>query len=216
MTRILLIEDDRLLGESLVDFLEKNGYTVRWIDDDRDVMHILNIEAFDIVVLDLILKFSNGENFIKKIKNKFSDLPIIITTAKSSIDSKEECFKLGADDYITKPFVPKELILRIDAILKRIYKTDTVEKIQSAQINLDKKTLTVNEKEILLTEKEWVILEFLIKKRNKIVTYNDILNYVWPGKDVGEESVRTYIKKLRSKLPENSIETLKGRGYRLK
>ncbi len=214
--KVLLVEDDMLLGESLKDYLVKSEFDVKWIDDDRIVTQTLSVELFDIIILDLMLKYSNGEELIKKIKEKIPDIPIIITTAKNNIASKEECFSLGADDYITKPFNPKELVLRMRAVCRRYYKINGKEKIGDVEIDIDNKVLRRFDDEIVLTKKEWDILMFLLKKRGKIVTHNDILNYVWPGSDIGEESVRTYIKRLRAVLPDGSIETHKGRGYRLK
>ncbi len=216
MIKILLVEDDKLLGESLCEFFLKNGYEAKWIDDDRDVMATLSIELFDIVILDLMLKFSKGEDLVKKIKEKNRDLPIIVTTAKNDIKSKEECFSYGADDYLTKPFNPKELILRIDAVCKRFYPVNQIEKIGDLEIDMDSKTVKKGAKELFLTKKEWALLEFLIKRKGKVVTHGDILNYIWADRDVGEDSVRAYIKKLRNILPEGAIETCKGRGYRLK
>jgi DNA-binding response OmpR family regulator len=216
MTKILLVEDDNLLGESLTDFLEIEGFSIKWIDDDRIVMQTFSVEMFDIVVMDLMLKYQDGESLIKKIKERLPDLPIIVITAKDSIKSKELCFSLGADDYITKPFNPKELILRIKAVCRRFYQYKKTEEIGDLKIDTIKKTITKNGKEISLTNKEWGVLLFLIKRRNKIVTHDEILNYIWADKDVGEDSVRAYIKKLRTILPPDSIETYKGRGYKLK
>ena len=214
--KILLVEDDALLGESLSEYLVKVGFYIKWIDDDRDVMQTLSIELFDVVILDLILKFSNGENLIKKIRQKIPNLPIIVTTAKESIKSKEECFLLGADDYMIKPFDLKELVLRIKAVCRRYYKIDKIEVIGDVEIDVQNRVMRKKSHEVYLTKKEWEVLLFLLKRRNKIVTHDDILNYVWGTSDVGEDSVRTYIKKLRNILPKDTIETYKGRGYKLK
>ncbi len=214
--KVLLVEDDMLLGESLSDYLKKASFDVKWIDDDRIVMQTLSVELFDVIILDLMLKYLSGEGLIKKIKEKVSNIPIIVTTAKESIASKEECFSYGADDYVVKPFDPKELLLRIKAVCKRYYKMNNKERIGNIEIDTDNRIMKSAGKEITLTKKEWDILAFLLKRRGRIVTHNDILNYVWADSDVGEESVRTYIKKLRAILPEDAIETHKGRGYKLK
>ncbi len=214
--KVLLVEDDMLLGESLSDYLSNADFDVKWIDDDRVVVQTLSVELFDIIILDLMLKYFKGEELIEKIKQKVSDVPIIITTAKDSISSKEECFALGADDYIVKPFDPKELVLRMKAVCKRYYRINSKEIIGNIEIDVENRIVKNGADEMVLTKKEWDILLFLLKRRGKIVTHNDILNYVWSDSDVSEESVRTYIKKLRAVLPEGSIETHKGRGYRLK
>ncbi len=214
--KVLLVEDDELLGESLKEYLSKEGFSVRWEDDDRFVLQRLSVELFDVIVLDLMLKFSSGESLIKKIKERHGSIPIIVVTAKDDMGAKEECFLLGADDYIVKPFDPKELVLRIKAVCRRYYGMDQKHRIGDVIVDTQRNLLVKDEKEIVLTQKEWELLLFLLKKRGKVVSHNDILSYVWGDSDVSEDSVRAYIKRLRSILPEGAIETCKGRGYRLK
>ncbi len=212
--KVLLIEDDALLGESLREYLQKEGFSVTWMDDERGLMQFLGVSMYDIVVLDLMLKFSRGEDLVHKIKAK--GLPVIIVTAKADLAAKEECFSLGADDYMVKPFDPRELALRINAVCRRYYNTAREEKIGDVVVDMENRVVIRDGKEMVLTQKEWDLLEFLVKRRGKVVSHDDILNYVWGDADVGEESVRTYVKRLRSILPAGAIETCKGRGYRLK
>ncbi len=209
--RVLLIEDDTHLGDALKRYLEKEGHNCNWIDDDREVFLVLNSEAFDIVVLDLILKFTNGEGILKKIKEKY-DLPVIVLTAKIEIRDKEICFNLGADDYITKPFHPKELILRINSVCRRYYGKEVV-RVKDIEIDLEKKTVKKNELLIDLTNKDWQLLELLVRNRGKLVSNNMILNYVWPYTDTDENSIRAYVKRLRKILGGELIKNVKGRGY---
>lgn len=209
--RVLLIEDDAHLGDALKRYLEKEGYDCNWIEDDRDAFLILNSEAFDVVILDLILKFTRGEDILKKIKEKYG-LPVIVLTAKGEIRDKEICFNLGADDYITKPFNPKELILRINSVCRRYYGKEIV-KINGIEIDLDKKTVKRNGVLIDLTNKDWQLLELLVRNRGKLVSNNTILNYVWPYADRDENSIRAYVKRLRKILGGELIKNVKGRGY---
>jgi len=211
--RVLLIEDDAYLGEALKRYLIKEGYECTWIEDDRDVFLILNSEAFDIVVLDLILKFSTGEDILKKIKLKFH-LPVVIMTAKDQINDKEVCFKLGADDYITKPFNPKELILRINSICRRYYNLDVI-RVKNLEIDLNKKIVKKDGQIVDLTNKDWQLLELLVRNKGRVVSTEMIVSYIWPDCDAAFDSVRTYIKRLRETLGREYIKNLKGRGYML-
>ncbi len=209
--KVLLIEDDAHLGDALKRYLEREGFSCTWIEDDREVLLILNSEAFDIVVLDLILKFEAGEKILEKIKKKY-DLPVIVLTAKGEIEDKEVCFKLGADDYITKPFNPRELVLRIKSVCKRYYGKEIVT-VGDIEIDLEKKTVKKNGLLVDLTNKDWQLLELLVRNRGKVVSTDKILSYVWPYSETDENSVRAYIKRLRSALGRDLIKNLKGRGY---
>ncbi len=209
--RVLLIEDDAHLGDALKRYLDKNGFECEWVEDDRDVMLILNSSTFDIVVLDLILKYSKGEDILKSIKRKYS-LPVIIMTAKDHIEDKEVCFSLGADDYIVKPFNPKELLLRINTVSKRYYAMDLV-KVGDVEIDLNKKTVRKGGKLIDLTNRDWQLLELLVRNRGKVVSTETIISYIWPDGDAAFDSVRAYIKRLREALGKELIKNLKGRGY---
>ncbi|WP_456393607.1 response regulator transcription factor [Persephonella sp.] len=212
--RVLLIEDDPILGESLEEYLRDNGIEVHWIKDDRDIDEIFNFEQYDVIILDLILKYSRGEDILRQLRNKGITTPVIILTAKSDIKDKEVCFNLGADDYLTKPFNPKELFLRINALTKRRH-IDEVIKIGDVEINITGKTVSKEGKEIKLSKTAWELLHFLLRNRGSIVETERILNHVWGDKPVGDEIVRTYIKELRKVLPKDSIKTYKGRGYKL-
>ncbi|MDQ7055811.1 MAG: response regulator transcription factor [Persephonella sp.] len=212
--KILLIEDDPILGESLKDYLEENSIFVHWIQDDREVEYIYNFDQYEVVVLDLILKYSRGEDILRQLRNKGIKNPVLILTAKRDIKDKEVCFSYGADDYLTKPFNPKELLLRINALSKRKH-IDSVIKIGDLEINIDKKIIKKGAEEIKISKTAWELLYYLIKNRGAVVETERILNYVWGDRPVGDEIVRTYIKELRKILPKDSIKTYKGRGYKL-
>jgi DNA-binding response OmpR family regulator len=212
--RVLLIEDDPILGESLEEYLSEQGIEVHWIQDDREVEYIYNFDQYDVIILDLMLKYSKGEDILRELRNKNINIPVLILTAKSDIKDKEKCFNLGADDYLTKPFNPKELLLRINALAKRRH-IDEIIKIGDIEINLSSKIIKKKGKEIKLSKTAWELLYYLIKNRGSVVETERILNHVWGDKPVGDEIVRTYIKELRKILPKEAIKTYKGRGYKL-
>ncbi|MGC8768696.1 response regulator transcription factor [Calditerrivibrio sp.] len=210
--RVLIIEDDILLAESLKEYLEVNNFEAEVLSYPEE---IYSVEHFDIILLDLMLKDKKGEYILKEIRKKRLDLPIIVITAKNDMESKEICFEYGADDYIVKPFDPKELLLRIKALTKRIYCCENL-RIDNVLIDFSGKKLYVDDLEVHLSRIEWELLCLLAQNRGKLVTMDKILSYIWGDKVVGTESIRTYIKNLRKALPDNFIVTYKGRGYKLK
>lgn len=212
--KVLLIEDDKNVGESIKEYLELNGIECLWIEDERELNDIISFSEFDVIILDLILKYSKGENILKYLRIKGLQTPVLIITAKTALEDKEVCFEYGADDYLTKPFEPKELLLRIKALSKRIHLSEKI-LIGDVEIDIENEKIFKNGNEIKLTKTQWNLLYYLLKNRGKIVSNESILNYVWQGKVVGDEVIRTYIKDLRKIFPEGTIETLKGRGYRL-
>lgn len=212
--KLLLVEDDRALGESLQQYLKLENIEVLWLSDERKLPNVLNIYEFDVIVLDLILKFSKGEDLITYIRKRGINTPILILTAKKTVEDKEVCFQKGVDDYLTKPFEPKELVLRVKALSKRKH-LESIVQIGDITVNIDAKLILKEEQEIKISKTAWDLLTLLVKRRGEIVDTEAILNYVWAGKAVGDEVVRTYIKELRKMLPEGAIQTYKGRGYKL-
>jgi DNA-binding response OmpR family regulator len=211
---ILLIEDDLLLGESIKEYLEENGINVDWIYDERKLEDIYSFEKYDVIVIDLILRYKKGEEILKDLRNKNIENPILILTAKNSIKDKEICFNLGADDYLTKPFNPKELLLRLKALSGRKHICEIFE-YNGLKIDIKNRQIFRKNEEIKLSDTTWKVLYILLKNRGEVVPTERILNYVWSDKPVGDENVRAYIKTLRKLLPELNIQTYKGRGYKL-
>ncbi len=212
--RVLLIEDDVILGQSLKEYLTSEEIETIWLEDERNILEMLTSQEFDVIVLDLILKYSAGEDLISLIREKGIKTPILVLTAKQSINDKEICFLRGADDYLTKPFHTRELVLRIQTLSRR-KPIDAVVRIGDVIVNLDAKAIYKSNRELKITKTAWKLLTLLIKHRGEIVSTETIMNYVWAGRIVGDEVLRAYIKELRKILPPESIETHKGRGYKL-
>lgn len=212
--KVLLVEDDKVLGESLEEYFRLNRIEILWLQDERKLPHVLKVYSFDVIVLDLMLNFSRGEDLITFIRSQGFKMPILVLTAKKDFENKEDCFLRGADDYLTKPFEPKELLLRTQALSKR-RQIDSFIQIGDTTINIDSRVILKNNQEIKISKTAWDLVTLLVKRRGEIVDTETILNYVWAGKAVGDEVVRTYIKELRKILPPESITTYKGRGYKL-
>ena len=211
--RVLLIEDDRLLGEGLKEFLERHGCEVNLITDEGELESVEKVALYDVLILDLILKYRSGEEILKEIRERGIDTPILILTAKGSIEDKETCFNLGADDYLTKPFEPRELLLRLKSLVRRV-KGDKVS-VGDAEIDIKGMVIRRGGKEFRLSKTAWELLMLLLRNRGRVVRTETILSCVWGDKPVGSDVVRAYIKEIRKVLPEGCIETHKGVGYRL-
>jgi two-component system response regulator QseB len=212
--KVLLVEDDRLLGDSLTEYLQSEGFITDWVYDPREVMDLLEVSRYDVIVLDLMMPHIRGEELIKAIREKDKETPILVLTAKQRLEDKRTCFELGADDYLTKPFEMEELILRLKALRRRKNPQDVVV-IDEVEVCFSKEMVKVKGKPISLSKKDWLVLKFLVENRGRFVSHEEILNYVWGDEPVGEEVVRAHIKNLRKLLPEGFIKTMKGRGYRV-
>ncbi|MFZ8785425.1 response regulator transcription factor [Thermocrinis sp.] len=212
--KVLLVEDDRLLGESLTEYLQSEGFITDWVYDPREVMDLLEVSRYDVIVLDLIMPHIGGEELIKAIREKDKETPILVLTAKQRLEDKRTCFELGADDYLTKPFEMEELVLRLKALYRRKNPQDVVV-IDEVEVCFSKEMVKVKGKPISLSKKDWLVLKFLVENRGRFVSHEEILNYVWGDEPVGEDVVRAHIKNLRKLLPEGFIKTMKGRGYRV-
>lgn len=212
--RVLLIEDDKLLGESLRELLRGENMYVDWVYDPREVLELLDVSLYDVIVLDLMMPHIPGEVLLEDIRKVDKKTPVLILTAKKSIEDKERCFTSGADDYLTKPFDPKELILRIKSLYRRKVGTPFVV-MGDVMVDLEKGKLTVSGKTVNLSRKEWLLFKYLVENRGRFVSSEELLNYVWGDEPVGDEVVRTHIKNLRKNLPNGFIVSKKGSGYKI-
>jgi len=211
---VLLVEDDRLLGESLKEYLESEGFWVDWIYDSREFFDLLEVSIYDAIVLDLMMPHISGEELLRKLREKGNTTPVLILTAKGRLEDKEKCFSLGADDYLTKPFEPKELLLRLKALYRRTVRQERL-KLRNVEVDLRAGRVWVEGREIRLSKKEWLMFKYLVENRDRFVSTEELLNYVWGDEPVGDEVVRAHIKNLRRLLPEGFIVSQKGRGYRV-
>ncbi|MEJ7556193.1 MAG: response regulator transcription factor [Aquificaceae bacterium] len=212
--KVLLVEDDRLLGESLKEYLESEGFLVDWIYDSREFFDLLEVSIYDAIVLDLMMPHISGEELLRELREKGNTTPVLILTAKGRIEDKEKCFSLGADDYLTKPFEPRELLLRLRALYRRTVRQERL-KLRNVEVDLRAGRVWVEGREIRLSKKEWLLFKYLVENRDRFVSTEELLNYVWGDEPVGDEVVRAHIKNLRRLLPEGFIVSQKGRGYRV-
>ena len=218
---VLVVEDDFQLNEMLKKVLLKEGYDVETAFSGTEALLLLENRMIDLVVLDLMLPGVSGEKVLDKIKEKM-DIPIIILSAKSEIDSKVDLIKRGADDYITKPFDNKELLVRIEAVMRRS-EPSKMRKNGYKDIVLDTSSYSVKVAgvEVSFTKYEYLILKLLMSEPGRIFTKNNIYESIWNEEFFGEENaINVHISNIRKKLSEINkneqyIETVRGIGFRL-
>lgn len=223
MANILLIEDDSRIQKMLSISLGAAGYELLKADSIKSGLVTLSLNPISLVLLDLGLPDGDGKKFIKEAK-MFSDVPIIVVSARDIESEKIEALNMGADDYLTKPFSIGELIARIKALYRRVQEKD--ESVQDEitigklTINLINKTVIIDSKPVKLTKKEFELLSLFAKNRGKILTHIFVLENVW-GRGYGNEThyLRVFMAQLRKKIEENPsmpqyIVTESGMGYR--
>jgi DNA-binding response OmpR family regulator len=222
--RILLVEDEKKIAEALKKGLTENQYHVEVAYDGLVGQKLFYSHVFDLTILDINLPGISGYDLCKEIRSKNQQIPIMMLTALNGIDDKIEGFDAGADDYIVKPFDFKELLVRIRALLKRLRQNVPVGNILSIAdlvMNLDSKEVTRNGNPIILTAKEFQLLEYLVKNKNRVVSRADIALNVWDiDFDTKTNVIDVYVTFLRKKVdrdyPNKLIHTQVGMGYILK
>jgi len=220
---ILIVEDDTHISQLVRYNLEKTGYKCILSSTGEEALKILNKVPIDLIILDILLPEMDGFEVCKKIRqNKdSSNHPIIMLTAKGEEIDRIVGLELGADDYVVKPFSPRELVLRIKAILKRRRISDLDSEVLKAgilKVDISRHKVTINDNAIELTPMEFKLLVTLMKRKGRVQSREVLLSDVWDiGSDVTTRTIDTHIKRLREKLGEAGtlIETVRGLGYRL-
>ena len=217
MYKICLVEDEIDLNNLIKSYLEREGYeVVQYFNGEDTLKNIQN--KCDLYILDIMLGDSvSGYDIIKKIKETDSNVPVIFTSARDQDLDKIIGLELGSDDYITKPYSPKELMLRVNKIIKRVYvKENNKITYETYEIDFDRRTVFENNKELSLTTLEFDLLLLLINNKNKSFSREDILTSVWGSDYFGSDRVvDDLVRRLRKKMPKLKINTLYGFGYRL-
>ena len=220
--RILIVEDDKHISKLVKYNLEKAGLQCTVTITGEESLEILDKEPVDLVILDIMLPEMDGLQVCKQIKQgkKLSAVPIIMLTAKGEEVDRIVGFELGVDDYVVKPFSPRELVLRVKAILKRKEAPEVAKDILDADklvVDITRHKVTVDKKEIELTPMEFKLLVTLMQRKGKAQSRDKLLEGIWDiAADVTTRTIDTHIKRLRQKLGKAGkfIETIRGLGYR--
>lgn len=217
-TKLLLLEDDLTLSETIVDYFEEEGFAVTAVYDGDEAQEIIYENKFDLFLLDVNVPSLNGFELLKTLRTEGNITPAIFITSLNSMSSLEEGFESGCDDYIRKPFALKELLLRVQTIIKREFSKnkDSIIKIDE-NIIFDTNTneLKKEGEVVLLNFKEQKLLKFFLQNKDELLIHDRIYDFVWDyDEQYSDNSLRTYIKNLRKVLGKDRIVSLKKLGYR--
>ncbi len=219
--RVLLVEDEIGISKPLCKMLEKNNIMTDAVYDGISALIQAEKNVYDVIILDIMLPEMNGLEVLKKVRNKNILTPILLLTAKDSIDDKVLGLETGADDYLTKPFSTMELIARVKALARRrpdVFSQDTLT-FGDLTLNTNNAVVSINETEVNLTAKEMNILEILMRNANNVISKEFLLDSVWGfDSEAIENTVEIYIHYLRKKISDSSVKivTQRGLGYILK
>ncbi|MCI6847410.1 MAG: response regulator transcription factor [Erysipelotrichaceae bacterium] len=214
---IVLVEDEVNLNNLVKTYLEHAGYNVISFYTGHEALENINVNAH-LWILDIMLPDEiNGYDIIKKIREANEMMPVIFTSARDKDLDKIIGLELGSDDYITKPYSSKELVLRVNNIIKRVYSADIAKiKYNDYSIDLEKRIVTKNNNNLNLTTLEFDLLKMFLTNKNKSFSRDDILNIIWGENYFGTDRVvDDLVRRLRKKMPDLNIETMYGFGYRL-
>ena len=213
--RILLVEDNKNIVDGLIYAFKMNNYQLDYTSSVKDTLKYLEDNIPEVIILDVMLGDGNGfdlySNHIKEL-----DIPVIFLTARDDEDDIIKGLNLGAEDYMTKPFSTKELLVRVNKIILR-KKKQSIIKVEDIYFDIDKMIVKKNDEEVKLTSLELKILQLLFINIGKVVRRNTLLDKIWEitGNDVDDHTLTVYLKRIREKLGTDIIITIKGIGYRI-
>lgn len=221
MTKILLVEDDGQIASYLGELLRAEGFDTQIAGSKKEAGECLLAQDFDLVLLDVSLPDGNGFSICAEIKREY-EIPVIFLTASGDEYSVVAGLDMGADDYIAKPFRPRELISRIRSVLRRCKKEQRILSCGDLRVNVSSATVTKGEKELFLSALEYRLLLLLLQNKGQILTRNQLLEEIWDasGEYVNDNTLSVYMKRLREKIEENPqsprlLHTIRGIGYRM-
>ena len=219
---ILVVEDEKKLAQFTAKGLEEHGFAVTVLHNGDDAYALASIEAFDLIVLDIMLPGRDGLSILKNLRAKKNTVPVILVTARSEAPERVEGLRLGADDYIAKPFYMDELIARVQTVLRRTAGEQlSILRADELSVNLMTREVSCGEKALTLAPREFALLEYLIRSPGRVFTRSQILEHVWGCSfDPGTNVVDVCVQRLRIKIDQGRsvsfIEAVRGVGYRFR
>ncbi|HLW90951.1 MAG TPA: response regulator transcription factor [Roseiarcus sp.] len=215
--RILLIEDDSVLGEAVRDHIASLGYGVDWVKGLDNARAAMMTTAYELLLLDLNLPDGRGFDFLRDLRQKGSDAPVIILTAQDQIASRIAGLNAGADDYLVKPFDLSELAARVGAVARRYGGNPNPQlRLGDLDVDLAQRFISVAGRSVDLTAREWAVFERLARRPNVIIAKSDIEDSLYEfGAEVDSNTVEVYVSRLRKKLGRDAIATVRGAGYKI-
>ncbi len=218
MNKILFLEDDTNLNETVTEFLEESGYSVESLYDGDEAEDKMYENSYDLFLLDVNVPGTNGFDLLKSSRENGDKTPAIFLTSLNSIDDVSDGYESGCDDYIRKPFELKELLLRVQTLIKREFFHSKKEMIKVSE-NIEYDTMTnslhVEGKEVQLQNKEATLLKLFLQRREEVISHEVILDTLWGyDEEASDDALRTYIKKLRKIIGKERIVSVKRLGYK--
>lgn len=213
----MIVEDEEAICNELLELLENNNYTAIILNDFKDALNEILTSSPDLILLDINIPYINGEALLQNLR-KTSNIPVIMVTSRNSETDEALSISYGADDYITKPYNPNILLLRIGAVLKRTNNESNILTYKDLNINVSKGIIKRDDIEIILTKNEMIIFSYLLNHQSKIVTRDELMTDLWNNEEfINDNALTVNISRLRAKLKnigyEDAIDTRKGMGY---
>lgn len=217
--RILLVEDTEDVGEGIAARLERIGHKVDWEKDGGVADEVLEVEEYDLLILDVNLPALDGFSILKRLRQRKSKMPVLVLTARSQVDDRVDALDLGADDYLVKPFDYRELEARARALLRRSA-GETTNQLVCGQVTIDRgsRAVLINGTPVDLTRRELTLLEILAARPGRIFGKDELMDQLFGfGDDASPNAVEQYVARLRKKLAGSGAEirTLRGLGYQI-
>lgn len=212
MSKILLLEDDKLYSETLKDFLEEEGFEVESVYDPYSAYDLVFENSYSLYLFDINLPFEDGITALENLRKADDRTPAIFITSREDRDSLLNGFRVGGDDYIKKPIDLDELLLRIKALLKRSLKSSRV-RLGEYELDRDKRDLFLNGEALHIGLKPFALLELFVENDGRALSFDEIYKTLWRSQEASNGALRVYIAKLKRYFP-NAIETLRGYGYK--
>ena len=210
--KILVLEDNERLGKLIVNALLKEGYRVDYFSDGEDALDAL-ANGYQCFILDINVPSLDGISVLESIRTYYSDVPVIIISSNHEIEKIQTSYEVGCDDYLKKPFHIYELLQKVKKLCK--FEQKILDLGDGFIFDYSKLYLSKNDKDVILTKKELLLLELLGKEIPRVFSFEEIEEYVWEGEATTLNNIRALVKRIRKKIPENSILIVKGIGYSL-
>jgi DNA-binding response OmpR family regulator len=219
---ILVVEDEKKLAQFVGKGLEEHGFAVTLVHHGDDAYALACVEPFDLIVLDIMLPGRDGLSILKNLRERKNTVPVILVTARSEARERVEGLRLGADDYIAKPFYMDELIVRVQTVLRRTAGEQlSILRAEELSVNLLTREVTHGKKPIPLAPREFALLEYLMRSPGRVFTRSQILEHVWgcsfdPGTNVVDVCIQRLRTKIDAEKSQSFLEAIRGVGYRFR
>jgi len=213
--RLLLVEDDTMIGESVLDLLRDEGYAVDWVKDGDVAISVLENQQYDLILLDLGLPKCDGLTVLKILRDRKNRTPVLVATARDGIAQRIEGLDTGADDYIVKPYDLGELLARIRALVRRsVGRAEPIYEYAGVSIDPATRELKVEGQPVMVSAREWAILELLLARPGIVLSRNQLEDRLYSWKDgVSSNAIEVHIHSLRKKIGAELIQNVRGVGY---